>query len=55
MSIPIAHTSRSAGLIDRFQNKKPAAVSRGGFCSSIIVMRRFPFLADLAATYSSKP
>ena len=35
-------------------NKKPPRF-REGFFVSIIVSRRFPSLADLAATYSSKP
>jgi hypothetical protein len=36
------------------KNEKPAA-GGGGFCNLIIVLRRFPSLAGLAVTYSSKP
>ena len=36
------------------QTQKPSRF-REGFSYLIIVSRRFPFLADLAATYFSKP
>jgi hypothetical protein len=43
----------SSGVL-RKDNKKSPAVSRGAFVLNI-VEEDFPFFADLAATYSSKP
>src|SRR5262245_38672877 len=39
----------------RAKKQKNPPRFRGGFFVSVIVSRSFPFLADLAATYSSKP
>jgi hypothetical protein len=56
-SIDLADPPRRRGSCNaatgRRPNEKAAAVSRGGFCRSVIV-KRFPSLAGLAATYSSK-
>jgi len=42
-------------LFGKPEKENPPRFPGGGFSKSIIVMRSFPSLSDLAATYSSKP